>query len=399
MGTVARLKSNFTNKLNISGDPDTSTRVKEIWVGIEVAGTEIGNRTKVSDGTLVQLLLASDASIATYLTLVYEGEENPITTIYKDLPLSSLSSDGSESLLSNYFRAVTAGTSKGVTDPINAPGDVVNWREGSNVSAYYNAGNVGIGVTDPDANLDISGGSNKLGILRVVQRVSGAAAYGLDIGLDPTDGDPVFSRIVNDVVTEAMRFDRATGKVGIGVADPDANLDISGGTNKLGILRVVQRVSGAAAYGLDIGLDPTDGDPVFSRIVNDVVTEAMRFDRATGNVGIGTTNPTYTLTVNGTIRAKEIIVDTGWSDFVFEDNYRLRPLREVEQFISANKHLPGIPTEAEVKEKGVTLGNISSKLLQKIEELTLYLIDLKKENNSLKAKLAVIERQLNDHHN
>ena len=328
MGTVARLKSNFTNKLNISGDPDTSTRVKEIWVGIEVAGTEIGNRTKVSDGTLVQLLLASDASIATYLTLVYEGEENPITTIYKDLPLSSLSSDGSESLLSNYFRAVTAGTSKGVTDPINAPGDVVNWREGSNVSAYYNAGNVGIGVTDPDANLDISGGSNKLGILRVVQRVSGAAAYGLDIGLDPTDGDPVFSRIVNDVVTEAMRFDRATG-----------------------------------------------------------------------NVGIGTTNPTYTLTVNGTIRAKEIIVDTGWSDFVFEDNYRLRPLREVEQFISANKHLPGIPTEAEVKEKGVTLGNISSKLLQKIEELTLYLIDLKKENNSLKAKLAVIERQLNDHHN
>ena len=82
---------------------------RKIWAALEVGGAEIGDRSKVSDETLVQLLLASDASIATYLTLVYEGDDNPITTIYKNLPISSLSSDGSGSSLSKYFSAVAAG--------------------------------------------------------------------------------------------------------------------------------------------------------------------------------------------------------------------------------------------------------------------------------------------------
>ena len=125
----------------------------------------------------------------------------------------------------------------------------------------------------------------------------------------------------------------------------------------------------------------------------------MRID-SKGNVGIGTTNPgTYKLAVVGSIRAQEIVVDTGWSDFVFENNYRLPPLNEVEQFISENKHLPGIPTEAEVKKNGITLGNISSKLLQKIEELTLYVIDLKKENDSLKEQLAVVLKRVDNYSN
>jgi len=85
--------------------------------------------------------------------------------------------------------------------------------------------------------------------------------------------------------SERMRID-SSGNVGIGVNDPDATLDISGGTNKLGILRVVQRVSGAGAYGLDIGLDPSTGDPVFSRIVNDTVTQVFRIQRSTGSIGV-----------------------------------------------------------------------------------------------------------------
>ena len=86
--------------------------------------------------------------------------------------------------------------------------------------------------------------------------------------------------------TERMRI-AADGDIGIGVNDPDATLDISGGTNKLGILRIVQRVSGAAAYGLDMGLDGSTGDPVFSRIVNDTVTESFRIVRSNGEVDIG----------------------------------------------------------------------------------------------------------------
>ena len=147
-GNVARIKANFINKLNINDDPDTSTQIKEIWVGIEVAGTEVGERSQVSDETLVQLLLASDASIATYLTLAYEGDENPITTIYKDLPLSSMSSDFSGSSLKSYFSSLLGGSS-GTAGTIRAAAE---WTL-NGTAVYYNAGNVGIGTTSPGAKL------------------------------------------------------------------------------------------------------------------------------------------------------------------------------------------------------------------------------------------------------
>ena len=90
---------------------------------------------------------------------------------------------------------------------------------------------VGIGVNDPDATLDISGGSNKLGILRVTQRAAGAAAYGLDVGLDSSTGDPVFSRIVNDTATEALRITRSSGLVTAanGLTLTDGNLTVAQG--------------------------------------------------------------------------------------------------------------------------------------------------------------------------
>ena len=75
----------------------------------------------------------------------------------------------------------------------------------------------------------------------------------------------------------------ATG-VGIGVSDPDVALDVTGGDNVVDIFRITQRASGAAAYGLQVGLDPSAGDPVFQRLVNDVATESFRIVRATGDV-------------------------------------------------------------------------------------------------------------------
>ena len=99
-----------------------------------------------------------------------------------------------------------------------------------------------------------------------------------------------------------------------------------------------------------------------------------------GNVGIGTDNPQNKLDVNGTIRATEVKVEADWADFVFDKDYKLPTLQEVEDHINEHKHLPDIPSEAEVKENGVSLGEMQAKLLQKIEELTLYVIELKKEN-------------------
>lgn len=101
-------------------------------------------------------------------------------------------------------------------------------------------------------------------------------------------------------------------------------------------------------------------------------------------VGINTSSPDYTLDVNGTIRAKEVLIEAGWSDFVFEEDYNLISLEEIERYIQKNKHLPDIPSAKEVQANGVSLGDMQPKLLQKIEELTLYMIELKKENGKLR---------------
>jgi len=105
-----------------------------------------------------------------------------------------------------------------------------------------------------------------------------------------------------------------------------------------------------------------------------------------GKVGILTTNPgSYELAVNGKIRAKEVRVEAAWSDFVFEKDYPLLPLKDVEAFIDKNKHLPDVPSEAEIQKNGVELGKVHSKLLQKIEELTLYIIKQEKRISELES--------------
>ena len=191
--------------------------------------------------------------------------------------------------------------------------------------------------------------------------------------------------------TQAQNTFPATGNVGIGTTAPSATLQIGGGTGYLHV------------GNIGVLLKPNTGDRALMELhspdgKNNLILQSLSgaaylaslqgkpllMQELGGNVAIGTSNPTHKLTVNGSIRAKEIIVNTGWSDFVFDNNYKLRPLTEVEQFVKTNKHLPEIPSQKEVEKNGVQLGDISSKLLMKIEELTLYMIEMKKENEQQK---------------
>jgi hypothetical protein len=110
-----------------------------------------------------------------------------------------------------------------------------------------------------------------------------------------------------------------------------------------------------------------------------------------GAVGIGTTEVgSFKLAVEGKIGARGIKVTTEspFPDYVFDSAYQLRPLAHLEQYINKNKHLPGIPSAEEVKkEGGIELGDMNVKLLEKIEELTLYVIELKKENEQMKKEI------------
>jgi len=108
-----------------------------------------------------------------------------------------------------------------------------------------------------------------------------------------------------------------------------------------------------------------------------------------GVVGIGTATPctgstsNCLLAVKGSVRANEVIVDTGWSDYVFDADHKIAPLSEVEDYIAQNHHLPDMPSAKEVAESGVSVGEMQSKLLAKIEELTLHMIELEKRSTKL----------------
>jgi len=120
-------------------------------------------------------------------------------------------------------------------------------------------------------------------------------------------------------------------------------------------------------------------------------SSAITVIRSSGRVGIGTENPAsgFMLSVNGRIKSKGILCSVdGWADFVFRNDYRLRPLVEVESFITENGHLPEIPSEKEVMENGIDLQVMDQKLLQKVEELTLYIIAQQK-------KLEALQQQVN----
>jgi len=111
----------------------------------------------------------------------------------------------------------------------------------------------------------------------------------------------------------------------------------------------------------------------------------------TANVGIGTTNPDQKLTVKGKIHAEEVIVDLNVpvADYVFKPTYKLMPLPEVEQYVKNNSHLPEVPSATEISKNGLSMGEMQNKLLQKVEELTLYAIQQNK-------KIETLEKRINE---
>ena len=114
-----------------------------------------------------------------------------------------------------------------------------------------------------------------------------------------------------------------------------------------------------------------------------------------GKVGIGTQFPHAELSVNGTVLAKAVRVTTNatyWPDYVFGNDYKMMTISELESYVNENRHLPGIPSASEVEEKGsVDLGEMNTLLLQKVEELTKYIIDLQKQIDELKKGKGVKE--------
>ena len=198
-----------------------------------------------------------------------------------------------------------------------------------------------------------------------------------------------------------------SGQVGIGIDDPQEKLHIDGairgnGTNGAVTLRGDSGyvTIGANSQAMEFVTDKSQfvfNKPIYNQSgVYNVQNSNMLFNingtnrmliQNNGNIGIGTASPAYKLDVNGTIRANEIIVNTTGADFVFAEDYQLRPLSEVKAFIQENKHLPEIKSAQEMQENGVGINELQTQLLQKIEELTLYILQQEDRIKALEAEL------------
>jgi hypothetical protein len=199
------------------------------------------------------------------------------------------------------------------------------------------------------------------------------------------------------------------GFVGIGTTTPTNLLEV--GKNMTGPQIIIHNFGGIGGAGFTMIDDAYNATWKFKAIVGggfkirdhshklDVLVMEPNsaansiYVKAGGNVGIGTITPSSKLSVNGKITCKEVEVTlSGWSDFVFADDYNLKSLDEVEAYIKENKHLPDVPSEKEVLEEGVNVGEMNSILLRKIEELTLYMIELKKENEQIKKQIRELSK-------
>ncbi len=300
-------------------------------------------------------------------------------------------------------------------------------RTANNTSITVTAGgNVGIGATAAAAKLHVQ----RDGAVATDYSLSQLFVGGTDgnkrlaIAYDTTNNVGLIQAYINGGTTQNLSLQSAGGNVGIGTPSPGAKLHLSEnlGNSMAESLRLDNtantadngnkitwrnagqnmeaayvggvRIGSSLGYALTFATSPnwvTGGTPAIER---------MRID-GSGNVGIGTTNTgSYKLAVLGSIHANAVVVETGWSDYVFDQDYRLAPLSEVEAHIKAEKHLPGIPSAAEVAEHGVSLGDMQSKLLAKIEELTLRQIAQEKQLNaqdkqlnSQAARIAQLEQE------
>ncbi|SNR87867.1 hypothetical protein [Flavobacterium sp. ov086] len=210
-------------------------------------------------------------------------------------------------------------------------------------------------------------------------------------------------------ITNATKV--ASGNIGIGQDNPIAKLEVIGDISSNWINQRIgfdtkdnfTNATGTIAnYGMSL-TNNTAKQPIVSHsgyFGMEFLTlgkSRVKID-VDGNVGIGSTNPDEKLTVKGKIHAEEVIVDLAIpADYVFEkyytgksslkSDYVMLTLAEIEQFAKENNHLPNVPSAQEIKDKGLQLGEMSNILLQKIEELTLYIIEQNKKIEALEAKV------------
>ncbi|KDN54717.1 coiled-coil domain-containing protein [Flavobacterium seoulense] len=323
-----------------------------------------------------------------------DGENVGIGTLS---PISKLTLNGSLTL------------NGGLTNTSLRPSVSASILVNGEIRGYSYSGN---GADDGFLRLSAGGGTNSIKTF-------------IDLSGYSTVPDMMGNIVFGTFGNERMRI-TSNGNIGIGTNNPEGLIDMKKTSTNAGGQAVLNLIGSTwAGDGASLVLNQLWNDRYYKTIIDnngsnygqtgsglkiqtsywngsDVSKITALSLTPSGNLGIGKINPVNKLDVNGTIHSKEVKVDmTGWSDFVFKKEYTLPTLEEVEKQINEKGHLSNIPSEEEVLKNGINLGEMNAKLLQKIEELTLYVIEMKKqndtmkkENESFKNKQKVLEKRI-----
>ncbi len=353
-------KINVGNLLNSTHYWESNNSGVDVFHSTGNVGIGTGN---TSPSSLLDIIGVSSSNINTHLKVSQDVEKFLIydrQTSLGNKNVLSLNGDG-------QFRIGCDGST--------SPGQPTLFITPSLSDEQYVMGNVGIGNSQPKAQLQVGSGVSSISIGSFWSN-----------GLYDT-------WITNYIGFNAARQKSRTNESGtwnFSSNPSNAGSIIAGdlGGNTL-FINLTDDGSGAAR-------NMSDADILKDPITNK--SNVKMFIRADGKVGIGT-SPTayfdpatsYNLYVTGGIRTEKVKVDiagnNGWADYVFEKNYKNMPLHELELYIAKYKHLPHMPSACEAEENGVDLLEMQVKLLKSVEELTLHMIDLKKENDKLKADI------------
>ncbi|MCE7990557.1 MAG: hypothetical protein HEP71_01200 [Roseivirga sp.] len=282
-----------------------------------------------------------------------------------------------------------AGFNKGMRFMVDGTTSGDNWGTGVNAMEITQEGKIGINTTNLEANSALTVGGK-----------IAATEYLL------ADGSPLLASVSSSPwAASASDISFQTGNVAIGTATAASKLHVNGDIY-VPLNKSMGYSPGGDTFtyaGDDVGhytlgwysvpgsaearLSGYGGIKLFT------ASTARMYISDQGDVGIGTVTPTAKLEVDGNalfqgkIESTKVRVSTtpqgGWPDYVFEPEFKLRPLSEVEAFVKDNKHLPEVPSAKEVEANGIDLGNMDATLLKKVEELTLYMIEMDKKLKKL----------------
>ncbi len=272
--------------------------------------------------------------------------------------------------------------------------------------AYFDD-KLSVQTTTATASLNVKGSSETIlmeGTTPYMKLIDGTSqasfmqANGNDMRIGTLSGNTAGKIVFRFNGTNKNAMD-VNGNLGLGTISPSALLHLKGSNEVLKIEGTDANI-GFYSSGTQKAFIQRSGDnlKIASNAGNIIFGNNITGDQlwilSDGRIGIGTSTPKTgcKLSVEGKIACRELKVETAtWPDYVFENNYKLLPLPELENFISTNNHLPGIPSATELEQDGISVGDMQNKLMQKVEELTLYVIELQKQNTALAQKVSQLE--------